>query len=48
MIALYQHQASPGQLGALAGLLLVLGLLRAGAVLYSPERRSYVLDADHR
>src|SRR5574340_615773 len=34
MIALYQHAASPGQLGALAAILLVLGLLRAGAVLY--------------
>ena len=48
MIALYQHAASPGQLGALAAILLVLGLLRAGAVLYSPERRAHVADADDR
>lgn len=48
MIALYEHAASPGQLGALAAILLVLGLLRAGAVLYSPERRSHVTDPDGR
>lgn len=39
MIGLYQHQTSALQLGALALLTLVLGVVRTLAILYSPMER---------
>jgi uncharacterized membrane protein (DUF373 family) len=37
MIGLYKHTLDGGQLGAIAALLLVLGVFRVGAVKFSPE-----------
>ncbi|HKY09282.1 MAG TPA: phosphate-starvation-inducible PsiE family protein [Candidatus Binatia bacterium] len=42
MIALYQHQSTPLQIGALAFLALVLGALRTLAIVYSPMERRMV------
>ncbi len=41
MIGLYRHAIAPSETGALALLLLVLGVLRIAAVRFSPERRSH-------
>jgi uncharacterized membrane protein (DUF373 family) len=37
MIGLYKHTLDGGQIGAIAALLLVLGLFRVGAVKFPPE-----------
>jgi len=42
MISLYQHQSSPLQLFALAVMVLVLGMLRTLAIVYSPMERRLV------
>jgi hypothetical protein len=42
MIGLYQHQSSPLQIGALAILALVLGIVRTLAIIYSPMERKMV------
>lgn len=40
MIGLYQHQATPLQIAALALLALVLGVVRTLAIIYSPLKKS--------
>lgn len=42
MVGLYQHQATPLQIAALALLALVLGVLRTLAIIYSPMERKMV------
>jgi uncharacterized membrane protein (DUF373 family) len=42
MVGLYQHQATPLQIAALALLALVLGVLRTLAIIYSPMERTMV------
>ena len=42
MIGLYQHQAAPLQVAALALLALVLGIVRTLAIIYSPMERHMV------
>jgi uncharacterized membrane protein (DUF373 family) len=42
MIGLYQHQAAPLQIAALALLALVLGIVRTLAIIYSPMERTMV------
>ena len=42
MIGLYQHQAAPLQIAALALLALVLGIVRTLAIVYSPMERKMV------
>jgi len=42
MISLYQHQSSPLQLSALAVMVLVLGILRTLAIMYSTMERRLV------
>jgi uncharacterized membrane protein (DUF373 family) len=42
MIGLYQHQATPIQIAALALLALVLGVVRTLAIIYSPMERNMV------
>jgi len=48
MIGLYQHQASPLQVAALALLALVLGAVRTLAIIYSPMERRMVESVTER
>jgi uncharacterized membrane protein (DUF373 family) len=39
MIYIYEHKINPAEIGALAGLLLAIGVIRLMAVMFSPDRQ---------